>query len=121
MTVRPPRSLAPAPVPSALDAIQYEVLQEKASTLSRATQSFEKALAAFLEFDAAPGDGAGPGPSARREALLDAAGDALWRFVVQRESCGLRNTEAVLREYRVPAVVRLRMGVARGGRARPDR
>jgi hypothetical protein len=32
---------------------------------------------------------------------------------VQREACGLRNTEAVLRDYKVPAAVRLRMGVVR--------
>ena len=40
--------------------------------------------------------------SARRERLLDRAGEALWCFVVQREAFGLRNTEAVLRELQVP-------------------
>ena len=44
---------------------------------------------------------------------IDAVGKALWYLVVQREACGLRNTEAMLTEYRVPPAVRLRMGVAR--------
>jgi hypothetical protein len=32
---------------------------------------------------------------------------------MQREVCGLTNTEAVFREYRVPAALRLRMGAIR--------
>ena len=50
---------------------------------------------------------------ARREELLEAAGEALWFLVVQREACGLSNTEAMLRTYDVPLAVRLRMGPAR--------
>jgi hypothetical protein len=111
MSIRPPRSLAPRP-DVALDALQHEVMQEKAATLGRLTQAFEQALAAWRagEADAAA---AGGGDEGRRAALLDNAADALWSFVVQREACGLRNTEAVLREYGVPAVLRLKMGVVR--------
>jgi hypothetical protein len=99
MSRRAPRSLDPRQS-GILDPIEYEVLQEMASTLGRLTQAFEKALAAY-KVD--PAD----------EGLLDAAGTALWHFVIQRELCGLRNTEAVLRDYQVPAAIRLRMGVAR--------
>jgi hypothetical protein len=92
-----------------MDFLQHEIMQEKASTLGRLTQAFEKALAAFLAFEgSAQSD---TGADEERERLLDEAGEALWSFVVQREACGLRNTEAVLREYRVPAAIRLRMGV----------
>ena len=112
MSFRPPRSLGPGPADMAFDALQHEMMQERASTLGRLTREFEKALAALAAFDAAE-----PPPAtdarARREDLLDSAADALWWFVVQREACGLRNTEAVLRDYKVPAAVRLRMGVIR--------
>ena len=85
-------------------------MEEKASTLGRLTQAFEKALAAFVAWEqqSAAGDAQLAG---ERERLLDEAGEALWWLVVQREACGLRNTEAVLRVYCVPAAVRLRMGV----------
>src|SRR5688500_12421767 len=112
MNHRPPNRSAPKAL-SATDVLEYEVLQEKASTLGRLTQAFETALAAFVEFDAAIGDKAHAEAAARRQVLLDAAGQALWHFVIQRELCGFRNTEAVLREHRVPAIVRLRMGVSR--------
>jgi len=43
--------------------------------------------------------------------LVAAAGHALWMFVVQRESCGLRDSRTVMRDYKVPAEVQERMGV----------
>jgi hypothetical protein len=92
-----------------VDTLQQEIAQEKASTLGRLTREFETALAAFQAFEAAPAQDA----IAQREHLLDKAAEALFWFVVQREACGLRNTEAVLRDYKVPAALRLRMGVVR--------
>jgi hypothetical protein len=47
-------------------------------------------------------------PSPRR--ALSAAGEALWYYVIQREVCGLRDSEAVMRQLGVPREVRLRMG-----------
>jgi hypothetical protein len=44
---------------------------------------------------------------------VGAAGEALWYFVVQREVLGLRDSDAVMRELRVPREVRLRMGLNR--------
>ena len=113
MTVRPPRILAPRPIPGALDVLEYEMMQEKAAALGRLTRNFEAALAALADFDAAEALAPERQRPGRREALLDAAGWALFDFVVQREACGLRNTDAVLKHYNVPAAVRLRMGVAR--------
>jgi hypothetical protein len=114
MTLRPPHLLAPRAATSPADALEYELLQEKAAALGRLARNFEVALAALVAFDAAPPEMAGKRLAARREQLLDAAGEALWCLVVQREACGLRNTEAMLREYPVPAAVRLRMGITRG-------
>lgn len=109
MTIRPPSAFSAQSSGTALDALQHEIMQERASTLGRLTQAFEQALAALVAFEAGEHRS-----EARRRQLTDEAGEALWNFVVQREACGLRNTEAVLREYRVPAAVRLRMGVAPG-------
>ena len=102
--MRPPQAFAPRPASGPIDALQYELLQEKAAALSRMVQNFETALSAFRSVAA---------DDARREELLEAAGEALWFLVVQREACGLTNTEAMLRIYDVPLAVRLRMGPAR--------
>lgn len=113
MSITPPRTLAPPPVKGAIDVLDYEVMQEKTATLRRLTEAFERALAALQAFDAEASRDGEPDRQARWEELLDTAAEALWVFVVQREACGLRNTEAVLGEYGVPAALRLRMGVVR--------
>ena len=113
MTVRPPRNFTPRPAAAPIDALQYEVLQEKAFTLSRLSDALQAALNDLRHFETEPRTSGDGEEASRRERLLDAAAEALWEFVVQREACGLRNTEAVLREYGVPSVVRLRMGVTR--------
>nr|WP_246206431.1 DUF6665 family protein [Propylenella binzhouense] len=108
--MRPPRSLHSRAAKAPADVLEYEVAAEKASALGRAGRRLEDALAAL----AAHGAGSGAEePPAARAALLDAAGEALWHLVIQRELCGLRNTEAMMRDYKVPAAVRARMGVRR--------
>jgi hypothetical protein len=114
MSTRPPRHLA-APAGTAIDVLQYELIEEKAATLGRLTRTFERAFAALRTFERAPRSHLDQRLAAEREALIDEAAEALWNFIVQREACGLRNTEAVLREYGVPASIRLRMGVIRRG------
>jgi hypothetical protein len=47
--------------------------------------------------------------AAREPRVVDAA-DALWRYVVTREACGLRDADAVMRDLDVPSEVRRRMG-----------
>jgi hypothetical protein len=117
MSLKPPQILAPRsamrpqPIVNTLDT---EIFEEKAATLGRLTKVFETALAAWraAEEEAETGN---PPAECRRRRLFDEAADALWLFVVQREACGLRNTEAVLREYGVPAALRLKMGAVRRG------
>jgi hypothetical protein len=99
-------------VSAALLSLEREVAEEKAATLGRLTRAFERALDSLRRFDAGEDENSAV-PETRRDELLDAAAGALWCFVVQREACGLRNTEAVLREYRISPELRLRMGVSR--------
>jgi hypothetical protein len=90
-------------------ALDYEIGQEMASALGRMGRALESALKALAEFDAA-GREPGPGARADRAGLVASAADALWQFIVQREACGLRDTAAVVRMYRVPREVHDRMG-----------
>ncbi len=90
-------------------ALDYEIAQEAASALGRHGRALEAALKQLAEFDAAD---PGPGTPDRtaRAALVDAAAQALWHFIIQREACGLRDGGMVVRMYRVPAEVQHRMG-----------
>ncbi|HEX2077288.1 MAG TPA: DUF6665 family protein [Longimicrobium sp.] len=108
MTQRTPRRLSARNEGGQLDVLQYEVLQEKAAVLARLGRRLQSALDALAAFDASGGTGAG-----ERDALVGAAGEALWYYVVQREVLGLRDAETVMREMQVPREVRLRMGLNR--------
>jgi hypothetical protein len=97
--------MKPAPVA----ALDYEIVQEQASALGRLGRALETALAALSDYDSA---GAAPAvPDAARAELVAAASEALWYFMVQREACGLRDQQPIIRAYRVPAEVHARMGV----------
>lgn len=89
--------------------LDYEIAQETASALGRQGRALEAALKDLADFDAADPPQAKPDPAART-ALVAAAAQALWHFIVQREACGLRDTGMVVRMYRVPNEVRDRMG-----------
>jgi hypothetical protein len=95
-------------------ALDYEIAREKASALGRLGRRLEAALAALTAFDAQVDEEEAGSPVLRRErrdALVAAAGEALWMFIVQREACGLRDSTRAMRDYGVPADVRLRMGI----------
>ena len=83
-----------------LASVQAEIAQEKAASLGRAGTKLREAME---RLEAGEGE---------RAALLAAAAQALWYYVVQREACGLRDVESVLREFRVPRELYLRMGAA---------
>lgn len=88
---------------SALDAIESVVVAEKAASLGLAGQRLTRALAALR--DAAPG--------ADREALLDAAADRAFAYLVQRELCGLRDRAQAIADYAIPRDVMVRLGAGR--------
>jgi hypothetical protein len=100
-----------------VEVLGYEILQEQASALGRLGRGLEAALADLQVFDAAHPELEGASESklaadrAARRALVATAGEALWMFVVQRESCGLRDSRTVMRDYTVPMEVQKQMGV----------
>ena len=74
--------------------------------LGRHGRALEAALKDLADFDAADGRP----QTSDRAALVAAAAQALWHFIVQREACGLRDAGMVVRMYGVPAEVQRRMG-----------
>ncbi len=86
MSFRSPGTIGLRPIAGPIDALQFEVLQEKAFTLGRVTQAFEAALTALRDFDAGSEAEAHAGwpDDRRREAFVDAAAEALCRL---RMSC----------------------------------
>lgn len=110
MTVRPPSYLSGGrAVETPQSALDYEIAQEKASTLGRLGRRLEQALADLRRFDAERGEA----PAAEeRGALVRAAGSALWHLVVQREVLGFRDNAGLMRDYAVPAEVRAQAGIA---------
>lgn len=109
MGLRKPRTLAGGG--DGLDVLQYEILQEKAAVLARLGKKLQASLDALAAFDAAAP--AAPRASAERDALVGAAGEALWYYVIQREVMNIPATDAMLRELGVSREVRLRMGLNR--------
>jgi hypothetical protein len=103
------------PFSTPVEVLGTEILQEQASALGRLGRGLETALADLRAFDEAhPVGNVAPEAAARqqaRRALVSAAGQALWMFVVQREACGLRDSRHLMRDYKVPAEVQERMGI----------
>ena len=81
-------------------AIEAEIRGEKAAALGDAARRVETALAALR--------GAEPGEA--REHFLDKASSAVWGFLIQRELMGLRDREAIIAYYDIPAEVLHRTG-----------
>ena len=107
MTTRPTQNISTANPAAALD---YEIAQEKATTLGRLGRAVEAALAELRDHEAQPHEASAERKQKRR-ALVAQAGHALWMFVVQREALGLRDSRQVMRDYGVPPEVQGRMGL----------
>src|SRR4051795_6739809 len=104
MTVRPPRALAPK-INIWTDnstALDYEIAQEKASTLGRLGRALEAALAALKAFDVRVIEATAE-TRRERKALVEEAGHALWLFVVQREAIGFGGSRPGRGGYGGPA------------------
>jgi hypothetical protein len=98
---------------AAYEAVTQEILSERASSLSRATDRLEAALADLTGADAAAAQApTAARRAARAEALAEAA-ERLWFVIIQREAMGLRRHEVLYEVVRVPGEVRLRMGPRR--------
>lgn len=111
MTVRPPKHTGNASA-AFVNAIEADVVAEQAASLGRAARRLERALAMLGAFDAGsplpPPEMGRPRLTTRQEMLAEAR-EALWFLIVQREACGLRNSEDVLAAYRIPAEISLGM------------
>lgn len=102
MTLRPPsRYSNSAQVADPLGFLDYEIAAEKASALGRAGHKVERTLAALKAFH---------GEADQRRALLREAAEAVYAYFIQRELCGMRRHQDVIREYAIPNEVLARLG-----------
>lgn len=108
MVLRMPQTLTGAGRrETGLDVLGHEIAQQKAEALGTLGQQVEEALARLRAFEAEP---QGEDQAGRLSALLDAAADRIWMLMVQRELCGLRHWDAVVKSYGIPREVLNRMG-----------
>jgi hypothetical protein len=111
MAVRVPQSLsAGLQRETGWSVLDYELREQKAHTLGTLSGQVEQSLAALRAFDAGT---LAPDRDNRRRALLDEAADRVWALMIQRELCGLRNWEAMVRDYNIPREVLNRVGQVR--------
>jgi hypothetical protein len=109
MTLRLPQSFsAGLSVETGANVLDYEIAQQKAETLGALGGQVEATLARLRALDATEAPDA-----AHRTALLDEAADRVWSLMIQRELCGLRHWEAVVKAYGIPREVLNRMGRSR--------
>ena len=98
MPFRVPLDLATLPRrESGASALQHQLMAEGAASLGRLGRAVEAALASDAD---------------RREALLYACADAVWRYFVQREVCGLVNHDRVVESYAIPPEVLAKVGAS---------
>ncbi|MBL8576761.1 MAG: hypothetical protein JNK47_06020 [Mesorhizobium sp.] len=91
------------PADSGLDLLGHEILAEKAAALGKAGEKARLALARLREI---------PREDEGREAALKVAAAAVHAYFIQRELCGFRRHESIIREYDIPRAVLVRMGAA---------
>lgn len=107
MSFKPPASLLSSSQNGLITPLDLELAGEKADALGRAGRKAEAALAALAE---ARAEGRAV---ADLDALRNAAADAVFALTVQRELCGLRNQNDMVRRYAIPSDVMARIGISR--------
>jgi len=102
MTLRPPSGRAHSSKPeSGQDVLGRELMEEMAISLGRAGRRAEAALALLRAHQGAPEE---------RAVLLKAAAESVHAYFIQRELCGLRRHDDVIRDYDIPRAVLVRLG-----------
>jgi hypothetical protein len=102
MTLRPPSQYSSTTtVADPLGFLDYEIAAEKASALGRAGRKVERMLATLRSFEGRPEE---------RKALLRETAEAVYAYFIQRELCGMRRHQDVIREYAIPNEVLVRLG-----------
>jgi hypothetical protein len=89
------------PADSGLDLLGHEILAEKAAALGKAGEKARLALAKLKET---------PAGAEGRNSALKAAADAVHAYFIQRELCGFRRHDTIIREYEIPRAVLVRLG-----------
>jgi hypothetical protein len=88
-----------------VNALDLEVMAEKAAVLGALGRRVETSLARLAAFD----DDAGLPLSERAHRVTDAA-DAVWAMLVHQEACGVFDEDRILRDFAVPADVKKAIG-----------
>jgi hypothetical protein len=91
---------------AAFNVLESDMAAEKASSLGHHGRQVEKAMAALRGFAGEPGD-------KPRTELLDRAAYQVWAFLVQRELCGLRDQQWIIKDYGIPGEVLVRLGAVK--------
>ena len=84
-----------------LDALSFEILAEKAASLGRAGQRAESCLAKLRDHHEKDDE---------RETLVVEASEAVYAYFIQREVCGFRRHDEIIREFAIPKEVLARLG-----------
>ena len=96
-----------------LGGVRHALNSDSAHTLGFAGKKLREAIEALARHDAAaPGERRG-----ERKALVLAAAEALWSYVIQKELLHIPDDEMVNRVFKVPAEVWRQMGKFRDRRA----
>jgi len=83
------------------NALEYDILAEKASALGRAGERAERMLTRLNDHDGDP---------ETRGKLVKEAAKAVYAYFIQRELCGFRRHDDIIRHYRIPREVLVRLG-----------
>lgn len=84
-----------------LEVLDYEIVAEMATALGTAGRKVEASMARLHTHQ---------GDSEERMALVKEAAGVVYAYFVQRELCGLKRHDDVIREYRIPREVLVRLG-----------
>ncbi|WP_353644929.1 DUF6665 family protein [Mesorhizobium sp. WSM2239] len=86
---------------TSLSAVDQEILAEKATSLGNAGRKVENCLEKLRSHH---------GDSETRMALVKRTADAVYAYFVQRELCGFRRHDDIIRDYGIPREVLVRLG-----------
>lgn len=102
MSLRPPGNTSTASFAEiGFDALGHEILAEKAAALGRAGERAEVDLKRLRDHQ--------PGAEGRA-ALVKRAAEAVYAWFIQRELCGFRRHDDVIRDHQIPKEVLVRLG-----------
>lgn len=109
MSLRMPQGLSTGPrFDTGFSVLEAELAAEKASVLGRLGREVEATLARLAALEST---------AAARRTVLAQASDALWRYLIQRDVCGMLDHTEALRHYAVPQEVLAGVGSVRRGDA----